>query len=72
MEDKDYNITGTLTIDFDFNISEYINQEEALAEAREMLEDYFRLKSSGHGYFDPNTDVKLELDAQEIEYDGEE
>jgi hypothetical protein len=69
-KNKEYNITGTLTIDIDFDIEEYENKEEALQKAKEMLEDYFRLKSSGSPYFSP-LDVKLELEAEEIEYDEE-
>ena len=71
MENKEYNITGTLTISLDFDIEDYDNKEEALQEAKEMLEGYFRLKSSGSPYFNPS-EVKLELDAQEIEYEEEQ
>lgn len=74
MTDKEYNITGTLTIDFDFDINEYkfvSNREEAIFEAKQLIEDYFKLKAIGHGLFNPESDVKLDLDADEIYYEEE-
>lgn len=62
--EENFNICGKITLNIDFDIYG-INEQDALNKAKELLDDFYRLNTSG-SYHD---NFELDIDACEIEYE---
>jgi hypothetical protein len=63
---KDFNISGKLTIQIDFDITAE-NEEQALREAREKIKDFYHLDNIGAPYHVPINGAEFDLDANEYD-----